>query len=144
MKDNDDPTRPEAWPGAFPQANLQIGIVGPCTAGKSTLIKRLNGRYSVTLRHIAQEHSYVLRMWQIISKPDFLVFLDVSFEESQRRKKLNWTEAEYREQQRRLLHAREHAHFYLMTDGLAPDQVAQAVAEFIKEQLGGFSLSAHL
>ena len=113
----------------------RIGIVGPCTSGKSTLINSLDVP-GVELRHIAQEHSYVQSMWQVISKPDVLIFLDVSFQESQQRKNLNWTEAEYREQQRRLLHARQHAHFYLMTDGLTPEQVAQAVAEFIKEHLG--------
>ena len=75
-------------------------------------------------------------MWQVISKPDMLVFLDVSFEESLRRKKLNWTEAEYREQQRRLQHARQNAQFYLMTDGLTPAQVADAVAAFLERQAG--------
>jgi ATPase subunit of ABC transporter with duplicated ATPase domains len=108
----------------------RIGIVGPCTSGKSTLIRKLE-MPGFELRHIAQEHSYVQTMWQVISKPDWLVFLDVSFQESQRRKQLNWTEAEYREQQRRLQHARQHAHLYLMTDGLTPEQVAQAVADFI-------------
>lgn len=112
----------------------RVGIVGPCTAGKSTLIRNLRAE-GVELRHIAQEHSYVQTMWQVISRPDWLVFLDVSFEESLRRKKLNWTEAEYREQQRRLEHARQHAHFYLLTDGLTPDQVAQAVAAFIAQKI---------
>ncbi len=134
MKDKDGPTPPEAWPGAFPQANLQIGIVGPCTAGKSTLIKRLNGRYSVTLRHIAQEHSYVQNMWQRISHPKWLVFLDVTYPVSMRRKKLDWTQEEYQEQQRRLAHARQNADFYLLTDDLTPDQVAEKVAEFLAEK----------
>jgi deoxyadenosine/deoxycytidine kinase len=110
---------------------LKIGIVGPCTAGKSTLIKRLDGQYNVLLRHIAQEHSFVQNMWQRISQPDWLVFLDVSYPVSMQRKKLNWTLAEYQEQQRRLQHARQHADLYLMTDDLTPEEVAGKVAEFI-------------
>lgn len=115
---------------------LKIGIVGPCTAGKSTLIKRLDGQYNVILRHIAQEHSYVQNMWQRISQPDWLVFLDVSYPVSMQRKKLNWTLAEYQEQQRRLQHALQHADFYLMTDDLTPEEVAGKVAEFIKNKTG--------
>ncbi len=108
----------------------RIGIVGPCTAGKSTLIHNLH-LPQIELRHIAQEHSYVLYMWQAISKPDWLIYLDVSYAESLRRKNLNWSEAEYREQLRRLSHARQHAHFYLLTDGLTPQQVSQQVTAFL-------------
>ena len=109
---------------------LRIGIVGPCTSGKSTLIQNLRG-CDLELRHIAQEHSYVQTMWKVISKPDVLVYLDVSYAESNRRKNLNWTESEYLEQLRRLQHARQHADFYLQTDGLTPEQVAQKVTDFL-------------
>jgi ATPase subunit of ABC transporter with duplicated ATPase domains len=108
-----------------------IGIVGPCTAGKSTLIRSLEGKYNVDLRHKAQEHSYVPSMWQRINPPNWLIFLDVSYPVSKQRKRLNWTEAEYQEQQRRLAHARENADLYLMTDNLTADQVAEQVAAFI-------------
>jgi ABC-type cobalamin/Fe3+-siderophores transport system ATPase subunit len=110
-----------------------IGIVGPCTAGKSTLIKRINGQYQVVLRHIAQEHSFVQNMWQRLSQPKWLIFLDVSYQESMQRKKLDWTVEEYQEQQRRLAHALQHADFYLMTDALTPEQVAEQVAAFIRQ-----------
>ena len=108
-----------------------IGIVGPCTAGKSTLIHNLNGKYLVTLRHKAQEHSYVQTMWQRINPPTWLVFLDVSYPMTLQRKNLNWTVDEYQEQQRRLAHARENADFYLMTDEMTPEEVAGAVAAFL-------------
>jgi ABC-type cobalamin/Fe3+-siderophores transport system ATPase subunit len=110
----------------------RIGIVGPCTAGKSTLIRGLNGKYPVELRHIAQEHSYVQSMWERISNPDWLVFLDVSYPVSLQRKALNWTPAEYEEQRRRLAHALEHADFYLMTDDLSAEEVAEEVGKFIQ------------
>jgi cytidylate kinase len=109
-----------------------IGIVGPCGAGKSTLTDALSARgYSV--RHIAQEHSYVKDMWNRLTNPDLLVFLDVSYTISQQRRPMNWTEADFFEQQRRLDHAREHADFYLATDDLGIDEVLQKVLGFIKK-----------
>lgn len=113
----------------------RVGIVGPCTSGKSTLIANLRQVQQIELRHIAQEHSYVQTMWQQIAHPDWLVFLDVSYPVSMERKKLNWTEAEYQEQQRRLSHARSHTDFYVNTDELTPEQVAEKVLEFL-ETLG--------
>lgn len=110
----------------------RVGIVGPCTSGKSTLIGRLQGAHGLEMRHIAQEHSYVQTMWQVISKPKWLIFLDVSYSVSLQRRPLNWSLAEYHEQQRRLAHAREHADFYLMTDNLSPSQVAEAVKAFLR------------
>ncbi len=115
-------------------ARRKIGIVGPCAAGKSTLIKRLSGQYNLLLRHIAQEHSYVQTMWQQITRPEWLIFLDVSYPVSMRRKKLDWTFAEYQEEQRRLAHARQHADLYLMTDELSPDQVAAEVVKFLSDK----------
>lgn len=113
--------------------SIQIGIVGPCTAGKSTLIKGLDGKFNAQLRHIAQEHSYVQNMWERINRPDWLIFLDVSYPVSmQRRAYFNWTVEEYQEQQRRLAHAREHADFYIHTDQLSAEQVAEKVAGFLE------------
>lgn len=117
----------------MPKGNRRrVGIVGPCTAGKSTLIHRLGDIFrDVELRHIAQEHSYVQYMWQRISQPEWLIFLDVSYDVTLQRKNLNWTEAEYQEQQRRLAHAREHADLYINTDGLTPEGVAEKVSDFL-------------
>jgi ATPase subunit of ABC transporter with duplicated ATPase domains len=129
MKTASDP--PDA--GLPPQTRRRrVGIVGPCTAGKSTLIYHLGPLYAqVELRHIAQEHSYVQYMWQRISAPDWLVFIDVSYPVTLQRKNLNWTEAEYLEQQRRLAHAREHADLYIDTDPLTPAEVAEKVKSFL-------------
>jgi thymidylate kinase len=73
-------------------------------------------------------------MWQRLVSPDILIFLDVSFEESLRRKKLNWQMEDYLEQHRRLAHARQHANFYLDTTLLAPENVLTRVIEFLKTQ----------
>jgi hypothetical protein len=85
----------------------------------------------VELRHIAQEHSYVPSMWQRISHPDLLIFLDVSYPVSMERKRLNWTVEEYQEQQRRLSHARANADLYIQTDQLTPAEVAEQVRAFL-------------
>lgn len=111
-----------------------IGIVGPCAAGKSTLIASL-AENGIAARHIAQEHSYVKTMWQRITNPDILIYLDVSFLESMRRRPMNWGESEFLEQVNRLEHARQHADFYLNTDLLTPQQVLTQVMEYLRKQI---------
>jgi RNase adaptor protein for sRNA GlmZ degradation len=114
-----------------PSKRLLIGVVGPCGAGKSTLIAGLE-RYGYTCRHIAQEHSYVQAMWQIIAKPDILIFLHASFPVCTARRKLDWQEKDFKEQSRRLSHAREHAHILIDTDELTPGQILQIVLNFLQ------------
>jgi deoxyadenosine/deoxycytidine kinase len=117
-----------------PPGKPLIGVVGPCGSGKSTLITGLE-RNGYPCRHIAQEHSHVQAMWQIISRPDLLIFLDASFPVSTARRRLDWQEKDYLEQRRRLAHAREHAHLIIETDDLRPDQVLQEALHFLE----GFS-----
>ena len=114
-----------------PSKRPLIGVVGPCGAGKSTLVAGLE-RYGYSCRHIAQEHSYVPAMWQIISKPDVLIFLHASFAITTARRKLDWREKDYEEQSRRLSHARDHAHIIIDTDHLTPDQILQIALEYLK------------
>jgi thymidylate kinase len=111
---------------------LLIGVVGPCGAGKSTLIEALD-TLGYSTRHIAQEHSYVKDMWQRITNPDILIFLQVSYEVSQKRRPMNWSESEYDEQQRRLIHAREHADLLIETDDLSIQGVLDQVLAFIEK-----------
>lgn len=115
-----------------PSKRPLIGVVGPCGSGKSTLIGGLE-KYGYACRHIAQEHSYVQAMWQIISKPDILIYLGASFPVSTARRKLIWQEKDHAEQLRRLNHAREHAHLIVNTDDLTPAQVLQTALDFLEE-----------
>lgn len=108
-----------------------IGVVGPCGSGKSTLIAGLE-QQGYTCRHIAQEHSYVQSMWQVITKPDILIYLGASYPVSTTRRKLNWREQDHAEQLRRLAHAREHAHIFIDTDDLTPEQVLQQALDSLK------------
>jgi deoxyadenosine/deoxycytidine kinase len=111
--------------------DLTIGLVGVCAAGKSTLRKRLQA-HGVQVKHIAQEHSFVKDMWQRLVNPDVLVFLDASYETTLKRRNLNWKQADYDEQQRRLAHARQNADFYLHTDELSPEEVEAKVVAFLE------------
>jgi cytidylate kinase len=113
-------------------AGLVIGLVGPCTSGKSLLRAKLE-KLGYTVRHIAQEHSYVEDMWKKISNPDVLIFLDVSYPITRARRKWDFQEADYQEQLRRLAHARKHADIYLDTDELTPDEVLAQVLEHLSE-----------
>lgn len=114
-----------------PPGTPLIGVVGPCGSGKSTLITGLE-RLGYRCRHIAQEHSHAQAMWQIISKPDLLIYLDASFPVSTERRRLDWQEKDHLEQLRRLAHARRHAHLVIETDGLTPDQVLQKALDFLE------------
>lgn len=107
-----------------------MGVVGPCGSGKSTLIEGLE-RHGYACRHIAQEHSFVPAMWQIISKPDILIFLYASFPVCTARRQLNWQVKDYEEQFRRLSHAQQHAHIIIDTDDLTPEQVLQKALDYL-------------
>ena len=114
-----------------PSKTLLIGVVGPCGSGKSTLIAKLE-KHGYACRHIAQEHSYVQAMWQIITKPDILIYLHASFPISTARRKLTWQRTDHDEQYRRLAHARQHANVVIDTDALTPEQVLQKVLHFLQ------------
>lgn len=107
-----------------------IGIVGPCGAGKTTLAEGLK-RAGFPARAIAQEHSFVPDMWQRLTKPTRLVFLQASCSVAAGRRQMSWSEAEWQDQQHRLDHARQNADFYLDTDRLGIEQVLQVVLNFL-------------
>ncbi len=108
-----------------------IGIVGPCAAGKTTLVSKLK-KLGFNVRHIAQEHSYVPDMWKRIAQPDLLIYLDVNYENTLNRKRLNWTLQEYQEQLERLTHARNHADLIINTNELSEEEVFEMAINFIE------------
>lgn len=107
-----------------------IGVVGPCGSGKSTLIAGLE-KAGYRCHHIAQEHSYVKSMWQVISNPNILIYLKCSFENSTSRRKLNWYPADYEEQLNRLSHAFEHADLIIDTDSLTANEVLDRAVTYL-------------
>lgn len=109
-----------------------IAVVGPCAAGKSCLVEGLRA-YGYNAREVVQEHSYVPAMWQRITHPDLLIYLDVSWTVARgRRPRADVDDVPplwWQEQGRRLAHARAHADLYIDTDPLSPQAVlAEAVA----------------
>lgn len=114
------------------RADPLIGVVGTCGSGKSTLTAGLE-KHGYRCRHIAQEHSYVKYMWQVITKPDILVFLESSYENSTRRRNLNWLRSDHEEQQHRLSHAREHAHLIIDTNSMDAERVLARVLDFVHD-----------
>ncbi len=113
-----------------------IGIVGVCGSGKSTLCSLIKP-LGVTCRAIAQEHSYVQDMWQRLTRPRYLVFLDVSYQTATSRRNLNWAEWEYQEQMKRLAHAKKHADLIVVTDRMTPTQILELVKNQFKLQALG-------
>ncbi|MEA3339759.1 MAG: hypothetical protein U9R15_07320, partial [Chloroflexota bacterium] len=101
-----------------------IAIVGPCASGKSLLVRALRER-GYNAREVAQEHSYVPAMWQIITQPDTLIYLHVSWEAARQRRPTDAGPSRWEEQAHRLRHARQHADFYVDTDGLTPREALE-------------------
>jgi len=111
---------------------MLVGIVGPCGAGKSTLVESLK-QHHINARQIAQEHSYVKDMWQRLTNPDVLIYLDASYPVATFRRNLNWTYEEYQIQIERLQHAKEHANLFVQTDKLSPNEVLEQVMRFLED-----------
>ena len=118
-------------PGAH--SDLTIAVVGPCTSGKSTLVHALRD-LGYTARMPAQEHSYVPDMWQRMTDPDLLIYLDVTWETARRRRNIHWGPERLDEEAERLAHARAHADLYLPTDALDAEGVLRRVLAFINAE----------
>ncbi|MFA9403118.1 MAG: hypothetical protein ACERKY_08635 [Anaerolineales bacterium] len=110
---------------------MRIAIVGPCGSGKTVLVNGLK-QHDYLARQIAQEHSFVQDMWQVLTKPDILIYLDASYETCTERKALNWRRHEFEEQLRRLSHARKNCDLYLMTDQVSIEEILELVLDHIK------------
>jgi thymidylate kinase len=108
-----------------------IGVVGPCSAGKTTLINTVK-KYGFNIHHIAQEHSHVQDMWQQLDKPDVLIYLDVTYNVSMKRRPLNMTREDFSDQIKRLEHARQHANLYINTTVLTPEDVLNQVLQYLE------------
>ena len=80
-----------------------------------------------------QEHSAAPQMWQRITNPDVLIYLDVRMDVAAQREGLAapsswWPE----EREVRLVHAREHCDIYVDTSDLTPEEIADRVLVLLK------------
>lgn len=112
-----------------PEDGPRVTIVGPCAAGKTTLVARLREQ-GLDAHAVAQEHSGVAYLWQL-AEPDLLIFLDVDLPTTAARRKREWPADLYATQHERLAHARRHADLYLDSSTISADEVARQVAEFV-------------
>ena len=117
--------------GEAAESRPLVGVVGPCGAGKSLLVAALNRR-KIRAREIAQEHSYVPDMWQRITDPDVLVYLDVSREVAEVRQGNPLRIVMWTEMHDRLSHARDHADVIVHTDSLEPHEVESEVTGLLE------------
>jgi chloramphenicol 3-O-phosphotransferase len=114
----------------------RIGIVGPCSSGKSTLARALRV-LGYHVKEIMQEHCAAPAMWRRITNPDVLIYLDVSMDVAAQREKLTqpsswWIE----EREVRLAHARANCDFYVDTTILTPEEVLAQVVIYLQDSAG--------
>lgn len=112
---------PSGW-RAGTASSPRILVVGPCAAGKTTLVARLRA-HGLDASACAQEHSGVPYLWQL-SKPDLVVFLDADRDTIGARRGVEWPVALDRAQRQRLARARSQADIYLDSSRLTADEVA--------------------
>ena len=112
-----------------------IGIVGPCSAGKSELGSALRA-LGYRTREIMQEHCAAPAMWQRITNPDVLIYLDVDMDVAARREGLSAPSSWWEDERNvRLAHARAHCDLYIDTSELTPDEVVAQVVQFLTQTL---------
>jgi shikimate kinase len=122
---------------------MRIVLVGVCGSGKTALAKGLR-RLGYEVRECAQEHSKVPYMWQAMSRPDVLIYLDASEETVYRRGTRHYVSEHVQEQKERLAHARAHCDLYLMTDDLTERQVLNRAVKFLGSHASATKHENHL
>ena len=109
---------------------MRVVLVGVCGSGKTALARRL-GRLGYEVRECGQEHSEVPHRWQVISRPDILIYLDASEPVVKRRGQRHYVKDHFETQRRRLAHARARCDLYIMTDDLTESEVLELALEFL-------------
>jgi chloramphenicol 3-O-phosphotransferase len=111
-------------------ASKKIVVVGPCAAGKSTLVTALRALgYDA---HVSgQEHSEIATLWQH-SQPDVLIALDVDIAAVRARRGGSWPEWLHDQQVRRLAAASQAADLAIDTTALSPQTVVAAAVAYLE------------
>jgi len=122
--------RDEVEVGDPDQRGSVLAVLGPCAAGKTTLVLELRRRGYVA-REVAQEHSAVPDLWRKRGHPGPMVFLDVSPEIACNRRGIAVVPSWWSSASSRLEMARRDADLYLCTDELSREQVLSGVLAYL-------------
>jgi ATPase subunit of ABC transporter with duplicated ATPase domains len=108
----------------------KIVVVGPCAAGKSTLVTALRA-LGYDARVSGQEHSEISTLWQH-SQPDVLIALDVDISAVRERRGGSWPEWLHDLQVRRLAAASRAADLAIDTTTLSTHAVVARVLAYLE------------
>ena len=108
----------------------KIVVVGPCAAGKSTLVAALRALgYDA---HVSgQEHSEIATLWQH-SQPDVLIALDADIAAVRDRRGGSWPAWLHDLQVQRLADASRAANLAIDTTALSPQTVVDRVVAYLE------------
>jgi ATPase subunit of ABC transporter with duplicated ATPase domains len=108
----------------------KIVVVGPCAAGKSTLVTALR-QLGYDAHVSGQEHSEIAMLWQH-SQPDVLIALAVDISAVRDRRGEAWPEWLHDIQVRRLAAAARAANLAIDTTELSPQNVVDRVVAYLQ------------
>ena len=107
----------------------RVVVVGPCAAGKTTLVRGLRARgYDAVAS--GQEHSEIATLFRH-ADPDVVIALDLDLPTLRTRRGPDWPESIYRLQQRRLATAKASADLVLDAGTLSAAGVLTAATNLL-------------
>lgn len=122
--------------GDRPETNRlpRIVVVGPCAAGKSTLVESLQA-LGYDAHASGQEHSAITSLWEH-AQPDVLIALEVDIAAVRSRRDAEWPEWLHDVQVRRLSAASAAADLTIDTTDLDSAAVSSRVVAFLSTRVG--------
>jgi GTPase SAR1 family protein len=115
-----------------PTESRKIVVVGPCAAGKSTLVTALR-ELGYDAHASGQEHSEIAMLWQH-SHPDVLIALEVDISAVRDRRGGSWPEWLHDRQVRRLAAASRAADLAIDTTAISPQTVVDRVVAYLQRR----------
>ena len=115
------------------ETSPRIVVVGPCAAGKSTLVRalKLHGHDAYVC---AQEHSEIATLWNH-QRPQLMIALSVNLESIRTRRDGQWPRRVYEAEVRRLRDAFEHADVVIDTSDKSANEVVNVALTYLNERL---------
>ena len=108
----------------------RIVVVGPCAAGKTTLVNALHA-LGYDARVSGQEHSEIATLWQH-TQPDVLIALEVDIAAVRDRRGGSWPEWLHDRQVKRLTTASKAADLTIDTTELSAQSVIERVVAYLE------------